>query len=160
MFFHELKYILALQEKRNFFCFYELLVVLPSPSTFFDSRNIHRVYPKVLLLSLGIFSRERLSHHLFKLITIIFVIIDGKLFNFLNNELLLFFNDVTDLWIVYGWMHKALHHRSSFIILDISFPSFRRHSAFFTKALFSEVAQCKVVGIGHQVLHFSSLHLL
>lgn len=69
------------------------------------------------------------------------LVIDGKLFNFGDQELFLFFNDLTDSGVVDGGVYKALHHGSSFIILDIALPSFCGHPTVFAEPLLSEVAQ-------------------
>lgn len=141
MLFHQLKNILTLEQERYFFCLYQFLVILPSPATFFDPWYLHRVYSEILVFALIIFTDERFSDHFLECFAIKFMIIDRQLFDFLNDKLFLSFDDLTNPWIIDSWMYVTLHHCSSFIVFDISFPSLWRHSAIFTKTLLPEIAQ-------------------
>ncbi len=57
-------------------------------------------------------------------------------------------------------MHVALHHCSALVVLNVAFPSLGWHAVVLAETLLAEVSQSQVVGVGHQVLHFSALHLL
>lgn len=78
----------------------------------------------------------------------------------MNNELLLSLDDFADFGVVDGGMHIALHHGSPLIVLNVPFPSLRRHLAVFAEALLSEVSQRQIVSVGHEVLYLSMLHFL
>lgn len=70
------------------------------------------------------------------------------------------FDDVADSGIVDGGMDVALHHCAALVIFDVAFPALGGHAVVLAEALLAEVAQCEVVGVGHQILYFSALHLL
>lgn len=70
MLLEEVQNILAFQEEGNLLGLDELLMVLPSPSTFFDSRDVHGINPKVLVLTLSILPDERLPDSFLKQIPI------------------------------------------------------------------------------------------
>ena len=86
------------------------------------------------------------------------MIVDRQLLDLLDDKLLLFFDNVAYPRVVDGWMNKTLHHGSSLVVFDVAFPSLRRHSAVFAKALFPEIPQSQIISIGHEVLNFPSLH--
>jgi hypothetical protein len=77
----------------------------------------------------------------------------------LDNELFLFFDNLADPGVIDSWMDMTLHHGTSLVIFDITFPSLWTHSTIFTETLFTEITQSQIIGIGHQILYFSSLHL-
>lgn len=160
MFFHQFQDILALKKERHLLSFDKLLMVLPSPSTLFDSWYVIRIYPEIFFFPLRINSTEGFFHHFFKSLAIKSMTVDRQFLNFGDYKLFLFFDDVTDSWVVNCGMDIAFHHCSSFVIFDISFPSFRWHPAIFTKTLLSEIPQGEVISICHQVLNFPPLHLL
>lgn len=88
------------------------------------------------------------------------MVVNRQLFDFLNDKFLLPLNNFADFGVVDGRVYVALHHGSSFVVLDIAFPSLGRHSAVFAEALLSEVAKCQIVSIGHEILDFAMLHFL
>jgi hypothetical protein len=160
MLLHEIEHILALKQEGNLLGLDEFLVILPCPAAFLDPRNVHRVDPEILLLALSIHSAEGLPHHLLEGFTLEPVVVDGELFYFLDDEILLTLDDVTDARVIDGGVHIALHHGAALVVLDVSFPAFGRHAAILAEALLPKVSEGQVVSIGHQVLHFSPLHFL
>lgn len=70
------------------------------------------------------------------------------------------FYDFADSGIIDGWVDVTLHHCASLIVLNIALPSVWAHPAIFAEPLLSEVAESKVVGIGHEILNFPLLHFL
>lgn len=88
------------------------------------------------------------------------MVVDGEFFDFLDDELLLPLDDLTDFGVVDGGMDIALHHGSALVVLDVALPSLRRHLTVLAEPLLSEVPQSEVVGVGHEVLHLSVLHFL
>ena len=135
-------------------------MILPSPTAFLDSRNIQRINSKAFFLALSIGPEVRVFNHFLKCFPIKSVIVDRQFLDLLDDELLLFFDDVAYPRVVDGWMDKALHHGSSLVVFDVAFPSLRRHPAVLAEALLSEITQSKVVSVCHQIFNFSSLHLL
>ena len=56
-----------------------------------------------------------------------------------NSHIFLIFDDIGNVSILNGLMNIAFHKGSSIIILNIPFPSIRRHSMFFAEALLFEI---------------------
>lgn len=135
-------------------------MVLPSPSAFFDSWNIHWIYSEGFLLAKWISSRIRLTNHTLEFVTVKLVIVYRQFFDLLDYELFLLFDYVAYFGVVYCWVDKTLHHGSSFVVFYISFPSFRWHPALFAETLLSKISQSQIVSICHEILNLSSLHLL
>lgn len=158
MFFQEFNDVLALQLKWNLFGFAKLLVIIPAPTSFKNSRNVQGIDPVLFLLSVDICANKGFGIF-FQQFPIISHLVKRQLFNPLHDDFLLLFDDVTNSWVVNGWMYMTLHHCPSFIILDVSFPAFRWHTTVLTKALFPKVAQSQIISIGHHVLNFPFLHL-
>ena len=140
MFFQKLNYILALKLERNLFSFSQFLVVIPSPPSLNNSRNLKGVNPIMLLITISIHPGKSFCQ-LFQVFSIIFYFIEGKFFDSVDYNLFLLFNDVTHSWVIDCWMNIALHHSTSFIIFDKSFPSLCGHSTIFTKSLLSKITQ-------------------
>lgn len=71
----------------------------------------------------------------------------------------MFFDDVAYKIIVDSRVDFTLHHGSTLIIFDKSFPSFLNHKTIFWESLFFKITQGQVVCICYQKLNFSFLHL-
>lgn len=80
--------------------------------------------------------------------------------NKFGGYLFLLFDDFADSRVVELRMDVALHHGSSLVVLDVALPTLSRHPNFLRESLLAEVAKREIVGVGHQILHFSTLHFL
>ncbi len=52
--------------------------------------------------------------------------------------------------------HAALHYGAAFVVFDVSHPTGFGEGDFFGEALFFEVADCVVVGVGKEVHYVGS----
>ena len=52
-----------------------------------------------------------------------------------------------------AWKHRALHDGTAFVILDVSHPDLPVKRDFLGEALFLEVSDSIIVGIGQEMIH-------
>lgn len=136
-------------------------MVCPCPATLFDAWDVQRVDPEGFFLAIWVFPDEPfVLNPLLQLFAIKPVTIEAQFLNFVDDQVLLFLYNVADSRIINTWVDIAFHHRSSFVVFDVTFPSLGGHPAILAEPLLPEVPQGQVVRVCHQVLHFPPLHLL
>ena len=139
VFFQHLNDTLALNLERNFPSFPQFFMVVPCPASLRHSWDEHGVDSKMLIFSVTIFVHISLGEFL-KFLSVIFHLIEWQFFDLANHELFLLLDDFAHSGVIDCGMHVALHHRSSFVVFDIAFPSIRAHPAIFAEPLFPKVS--------------------
>ena len=114
-------------------------MIVPGPSTFSHSRNVHRVNPEYLLLPLAVLPPVRLGYPFLEGSSVVLVVVDRQLLDLLYHELFLSADYFAYFGVVYSGMHVALHHSTTLVVLYVSLPSLSGHSRVFTEPLLAEV---------------------
>lgn len=116
-------------------------MVLKRPSAFLDSGNSQRVDSEAFLFPQRVGSNKLVFDFFFELSAVEFVAVQTKFFDYADNQILLFLDNVTDSGVVDSRVDKALHHGTALVVFNVPFPSLCGHAIIFAETLLSKISQ-------------------